>query len=61
VGAERIIRGISMSDFFDEILKGKNSKEPTREDRLKNLRFLEQELKDLRKEVYELRRELGVE
>lgn len=50
-----------MIDFFDEIVKGKNKKEPTREDRLKNLRFLEQELKDLRKEVYELRRELGVE
>jgi hypothetical protein len=52
-----------MNDFFDEILKCKNGqyKERSREDELKRLRFLEDELTDLRKEVYELRRELGIE
>ena len=35
--------------------------ELSRESKLKHLKFLECELKDLRKEVWELRKELGVE
>lgn len=48
-------------DLFEDLLKAKKAKPPTKEDRLKHLKFLEEELKDLRKEVFELRRELGVE
>lgn len=50
-----------MSDFFQEFLDKNKGREPTREDRIKHLRFLEQELKDLRQEVWELRKELGID
>lgn len=48
-------------DLFDNVFRHAKTREPSRSEKLSNLRDLEEELIDLRKEVFRLRKELGNE